>query len=109
MLIASLEIVIFSEHVVCRISSQGIFLYKIICVKEIFEKIFCLKETFNLGSIHKGCSYVRGGGGSKNNTNADRERGRSTKSGRPLRKKNVIPYFLNNTRTDNLPGVSWCH
>ena len=56
---------IFGEHAVCRISSQDIFLYEIICVKEIFENIFCLKEIFDLGSIDKGCSYVTGGGGSK--------------------------------------------
>ena len=54
---------IFGEHAVCRISSQDIFLYEIICVKEIFENIFCLKEIFDLGSIHKGCSYVTGGRG----------------------------------------------
>ena len=56
---------ILGEHALCRISSQDIFLYKIICVKEIFENIFCLKEIFDLGSIHKGRSHVTGGGGSK--------------------------------------------
>ena len=51
----------------------------------------------------------RGEGVAKKHTNADRERGCSTKSGRLLRKKNVIAYFLKNTQTDNLPGVCWCH
>ena len=54
---------ILGEHALCRISSQDIFIFKIICVKEIFENVFCLKEIFDPVSIDKGCSYVTGGRG----------------------------------------------
>ena len=38
---------------------------KLFVWKKSLWNIFCLKEIFDLGSIHKGCSYVIGGGGNK--------------------------------------------
>ena len=67
---------------------------KLFVWKKSLWNIFCLKEIFDLGSIHKGCSYVIGGMGvAKKHTNADRERGCSIKNGRPLRKKTLKHIF----------------
>ena len=40
--IALLVLCYFGKHEVCWIISQDVFLYKIICVKEIFEKNYLL-------------------------------------------------------------------
>ena len=44
-----LEQCYFGEHDVCRMSFPDIFLYKILCVKEISD----------IETIHKGCPRVR--------------------------------------------------
>ena len=50
---------------------------KLFVWKKSLWNIFCLKEIFDLGSIHKVCSYVIGGKGLQKSIQIQTERGRA--------------------------------